>query len=67
MARARLGSARPDRLEGLDEDFHRRVRDGFLALAAKDPERWVVVDGTPGPDEVAAGVRDVVTARVGEP
>jgi dTMP kinase len=27
-------------------EFHRRVRDGFLALAAEDPERFVVVDAT---------------------
>jgi dTMP kinase len=29
-------------------EFHRRVRDGFLALAAEDPERFVVVDATAG-------------------
>ncbi len=27
-----------------DLDFHRRVRDGFLALAAAEPERFAVVD-----------------------
>jgi dTMP kinase len=37
-------------------DFHQRVRDGYLAMAAADPERWRVVDG--------AADRDVVAARV---
>jgi dTMP kinase len=31
---------------GLDLDFHRRVRAGFLALAAAEPERFAVVDAT---------------------
>lgn len=36
-----------------DLAFHRRVRDGFLALAAGSPERFVVVDATRAADEVA--------------
>lgn len=35
-----------DRLERLGGDFHKRVADGFVALANADPERWRVVDGT---------------------
>jgi len=26
--------------------FHKRIRDGYLKLAAKEPERWLVIDGT---------------------
>lgn len=65
-ARRRLVGA-PDRLERLDPAFHRRVRHGFLALAAADPDRWAVVDGTAGVDEVAAAVLAEVTARLGRP
>jgi dTMP kinase len=54
-----------DRLEQLDEFFHRRVRDGFLALSAADPDRWAVVDGLGSPGEVAARVLAVVTERLG--
>jgi dTMP kinase len=28
-----------------DEAYHDRVRDGYLAMAAADPDRWRVVDG----------------------
>ena len=66
VARRRLGASRPDRFEGLDAGFHARVRDGFLALAAEDAERWVVVDGTGDAAAVAAAVCSVV-GRLGAP
>lgn len=34
-------------------DFRQRVRDGFLALAAAEPRRWVVVDGSLPVEQVA--------------
>ncbi len=37
-------------------DFHQRVRDGYLALAAADPARWRVVNGEAERDVVAADV-----------
>ena len=39
-----------------DVAFHRRVRDGFLALAAGAPERFAVIDATAAPEVVAAAV-----------
>jgi dTMP kinase len=37
-------------------DFHQRVRDGYLALAAAEPARWRVVNGEAEKDVVAAAV-----------
>jgi dTMP kinase len=37
-------------------DFHQRVRDGYLQMAAGDPGRWRVVNGEAAPDVVAAAV-----------
>ncbi|MGN6331933.1 MAG: dTMP kinase [Motilibacteraceae bacterium] len=48
----------PDRLEAEPLEFHRRVREGFLALAARDPERYLVLDATLPPEQVAAAVRE---------
>lgn len=31
---------------GFSAEFHRRVRDGFLALAAAEPERFIVIDAS---------------------
>jgi dTMP kinase len=41
-------------------DFHQRVRDGYLALAAAEPARWRVVDGEAERGVVAAAVRAAV-------
>ena len=56
-----LGRKAPDdqtRFElAFDLAFHRRVRDGFLALAAAEPERFAVVDASRGEAQVWEGVR----------
>lgn len=64
---ARLAAAgRPaDRFEAEGEPFHRRVREGFRALAAAERGRWVVVDGAGTVEEVAARVWGAVGPRVG--
>ena len=59
LARQRRGG-RPDRMEAEDEAFHERVAAGYRQLAAADPDRWVVVDGTGDIDDVARAVRDAV-------
>ncbi len=35
-----------DRFELEELSFHRRVREGYLRLAAADPDRWLVIDAT---------------------
>ncbi|MGH9120454.1 MAG: dTMP kinase, partial [Acidimicrobiales bacterium] len=45
-----------DRFEEQGEDFFAAVDKGFRALAASDPEVWVVVDGVGSVEEVAARV-----------
>lgn len=53
-----------DRLEAEKSDFHARVRAGFLALADREPERFLVLDATEAPDVLAARVRDAVEQRL---
>jgi len=43
---ARKRGKKPDRFEQEDIAFHQRVREGYLKLAANDPQRWLVVDAT---------------------
>ncbi|MFC5665044.1 dTMP kinase [Kitasatospora misakiensis] len=46
-----------DRLESEPTEFHQRVRSGFLALAAADPARYLVVDGSQAPGIVTTAIR----------
>ncbi|MER5727385.1 dTMP kinase [Streptomyces sp. NPDC002138] len=55
-ARERFTEA-PDRLESEPQEFHQRVRSGFLTLAASDPGRYLVVDAGQDPESVATVVR----------
>ncbi len=54
-----------DRFEQADEAFHARVRAGFAEMAAADPDRWVVIDGTLEKDEVAHAIRTATLTRLG--
>ncbi|MEA2702791.1 MAG: dTMP kinase [Actinomycetota bacterium] len=60
---ARLGREL-DRMEAAGDAFHRRVAAGYRALAAADPDRWIVVDGVGSIEEVAARVWHAVMTRV---
>jgi dTMP kinase len=60
---ARAGArAALDRLEGAPLAFHQAVRDGFRALAAAEPERYLVLDATDDPDALEAAVRAALQA-----
>lgn len=52
-----------DRLESRPADFHRRVRDGFLAEAAKHPDRIDLVSAEGSVDDVHRRLRDLLTRR----
>ena len=49
-----------DRFEEEGLDFHRRVRNGYLELAAQEPERWMVIDAR----LPKAGITDIVWRQV---
>lgn len=49
-----------DRLEREPIEYHQRVRKGFTAIAAAEPDRYVVIDASAPPTVVAAAVRERV-------
>lgn len=59
----RLGAAR-DRMEAEPVSFHDAVIEGFRAQATAEPQRWVVIDGTPSIEVVSAAVVAAVTERL---
>ncbi|ANJ27814.1 dTMP kinase [Agromyces aureus] len=65
-ARARLDRARTryDRLEAEASEFHDRVRAAFLALADREPDRFLVLDASAPVDEIQALIRARVSSLV---
>lgn len=63
VGRTRLDASRTryDRLEAEQLDFHTRVRDAYLELAAAEPERFLVLDATRPVDELQQSIRDRVS------
>ena len=45
-----------DRIEGESLEFHQRVRQAFLDLAAQDPDHYLVLDARASIDEIAAEI-----------
>ncbi|GAA3133159.1 hypothetical protein GCM10010466_24740 [Planomonospora alba] len=62
----RLGGA-ADRIESEPLDFHERVRREFRALAAADPGRYLVVDGTLTQEEISRLIQDRVRDVLPDP
>jgi dTMP kinase len=56
-----------DRLEAAGADFHLSARAYFLALAARDPDTYLVLDARDDRDGIAAAVRDRVQALLPGP
>ena len=51
-----------DRIEGESLEFHQRVRQAFLDMAAEDPEHYLVLDARAAVEEIAAAIRERVAA-----
>ena len=64
--RGRLDESRTtyDRLEAEEQDFHERVRQGYLELARAERARFLVLDATRPVDELAAAIRERVVGLV---
>jgi dTMP kinase len=58
-------SLREERFERESRQFHQRVRDGYLDLAAREPDRFIVIPGDGTVEETAAAITGAVAARTG--
>jgi dTMP kinase len=53
----------PDRIESEGEEFHLKVRNGFLELARDNPERYAVIDARDSREAVSALIEAEIKAR----
>lgn len=56
-----------DRLEAAGDDFHARVREAYLELAAAEPERFVVIDARESIESIALAIRERVEPLLPSP
>ncbi|MCU9847306.1 dTMP kinase [Defluviimonas sp. WL0024] len=61
LARAKGRNGAEERFEDFGADLQRRMRQGFLALAAEYPGRCHVIDGNRAPEAVAAEIAAIAT------
>lgn len=54
------------RFEAEDLRFHRRVREGYLSLAAAEPQRFITIDASGSIDEVHERTMAAIRQRVPE-
>jgi dTMP kinase len=65
--RRKLGGPEITRFESnADVPFHRRVREGFLALAAAEPDRFLVIDGRQAAGSIEAAIAEGLLSRIGQ-
>lgn len=65
-ANARRGGGPEDVYERRPTAFHEAVREGFLKIAAAEPDRCAVIDASLDLETVAAAITDAVAAKFGD-
>lgn len=64
LERKRKNGAEWNRLDAYTEAFHKRVRQGYFALAEEEPERWHLIDGTKDIEQVQQAMRKIIIERL---
>jgi dTMP kinase len=67
LARRQAGHEQQNRLDRETERFHRKVRNGFLTLAAKEPNRMTIVNANRPRQEVQHDLAEIVLGWMTRP
>jgi dTMP kinase len=65
VRRSRGGEEGEDRYENMDRAFHARVREGFRAIAAAEPDRCVLIDASAERAVVLRAAMAAIETRLG--
>jgi dTMP kinase len=64
LAAHKASNSEWNRIDRQEMAFHRRVRDGYLQMAAREPDRWLVIDATQPLEAIQASIRARVEAKL---
>jgi dTMP kinase len=64
LRRRQAGGGELNLLDDYELAFHRRVRMGYLELAAAEPHRWVRIDATQTPQQVQLDLQKIISERL---
>jgi len=64
LKRAAARGGEEHRFEDMNISFHQRLRDGFLDIAEREPERCMIIDASANEDEVSAEISRAVLNKV---
>lgn len=64
LKRRKTGGDEWDRLDDYELAFHKRVREGYLNLAAQEPTRWCKIDANQKPEIVQNMIREVIHSHL---
>jgi dTMP kinase len=53
-----------NRMDAYEVEFHKRVREGYLSMAADDPSRWLIIDATHSMEEIQEEIQSLVFQRL---
>ena len=67
LAAYQAGEAEWNRMDQQEIAFHRRVREGYLQMAAAEPERWVIIEAAQLEDVAQQAIRAKVEAKLPVP
>ena len=65
IARAGKRGDDENRYESMELDFHEGVRQGYLAIAKKEPKRCIVLDATESIESLHEKIKNIVSKRFG--
>ena len=63
LKRAGARGGKENRFENFDRNFHERLRQGFIEIAKRHPDRSALIDAAGTPDKVAADIWAAVSRR----
>ena len=64
LSRRKKGDGEWNRLDAYDLDFHKRIRMGYLEMAKREQERWVVVDASREWKDIQGNLRQIVLIKL---